>query len=695
MNISEENIADTNQKKILQRIKVTADRMMPLLASFFILLLILRLYGYFSVATSHAGFFEFIFNSLNFDFFYALTVGLVCFIPIFLIGLINRFVAQLIFVIILTLLLICELAMQQYFFQAMVPLGADFWAYSYDEIQHTVGAAGGISVGIVFLFILLVAAFIGLYIYISKLFEREKIQTGYKKIRLIIVGLAILAPFMLVIVAPIQSDYKTEIEYFQALNKMAFFIDKSLEYKTQDASIASLSAQVADAKAATGVSTTGTSANKGPIYIDPANYPFLKKSNDSDVLGQFFNKGNTKPNIVIILVESLGRAYSGPDAYLTSFTPFLDSLGAHSLYWSNFLSTGGRTFAVLPSTLGSLPFAEKGFLDLGDAMPDHITLASILEKDGYNANFYYGGDSHFDNMSIFMQKNGITIHDIKGFDDSYLKLPDNGSSPSWGYEDRSLFKYYLAHLPNDNTPRLDVLLTVANHSPFIVHNQDYYLNLVEQKLNTMTFTSEHPRDDYEQYKMKYSTIMYTDNSIRYFIDEYAKKPSFKNTIFIITGDHRMPEIPIATMIDRFHVPLIIYSPMLKKGERFKGVSAQFDITPTLLSYLAKNYGLKTPSVVPWVGGLLDIDPDFRCIKSYPLMRNKNQLVDYLDGEYFMAENQLFKLSNNMEIDPIDDPGIANQITAKFDLYKLNNKKACSENKIIPDSIKNNWEYKSK
>src|SRR6185312_3601005 len=353
------------------------------------------------------------------------------------------------------------------------------------------------------------------------------------------------------------------------------------------------------------------------------------------------------------------------------FTPFLDSLGAHSLYWSNFVSTGGRTFAVLPSMLGSLPFAEKGFLEQGDAMPDHITLASILEKNGYSTNFYYGGDEHFDNMDVFMKRNGVTIHDIKSFDNSYLLLPSEGSNPSWGYEDRELFRHYLATLPDDNKPRLDILLTVANHSPFLIHNQNYYLNLFEAKLNTMQFTSDHPRDDYEQYKMKYSCIMYTDNSIRYFINEYSKKPSFKNTIFIITGDHRMPEIPIATLIDRFHVPLIIYSPMLKKGVRFKGVSAQFDVTPTLLSYLAKNYGLKTPSVVSWVGDLLDTYPDFRCIKSYPLMRNKNELLDYLDGEYFMAENQLFKLSNNMGIDAIDDPTKASLIKAKFDLYKIN------------------------
>ncbi len=329
MNTPEGKIADTNHKKIVQRMGATTDRMIPSLIAFFIILFILRLYEYFSVTNSHAGFFEFIFNSLNFDLFYTLTVGLICFIPIVLLGLINRFVAQITLIIILLVLLVCELGMQQYFFQAMVPLGADFWAYSYDEMQHTVGASGGISIGTIFLFIILLGAFIGLSIFISKLSEREKFQIGYKKLHLFIIGLAIVSPFVLIIVTPAESEYKAEIEYFQAVNKMAYFIDKSLEHHNQNANVAALSTQTIATSTALKTSSVGPSANTGPVYIDPANYPFLRKKNDSDVLGQLFNKPGPKPNIVIILVESLGRAYSGPDAYLGSFTPFLDSLGLH------------------------------------------------------------------------------------------------------------------------------------------------------------------------------------------------------------------------------------------------------------------------------------------------------------------------------------------------------------------------------
>jgi len=56
----------------------------------------------------------------------------------------------------------------------------------------------------------------------------------------------------------------------------------------------------------------------------------------------------------------------GEGAEYGGFTPYLDSLTTKSLYWENFLSNTGRTFGVLPSLLGSLPFGKSGFMELED-----------------------------------------------------------------------------------------------------------------------------------------------------------------------------------------------------------------------------------------------------------------------------------------------------------------------------------------
>jgi phosphoglycerol transferase MdoB-like AlkP superfamily enzyme len=67
------------------------------------------------------------------------------------------------------------------------------------------------------------------------------------------------------------------------------------------------------------------------------------------------------PNLVFIIVEGLGRNFSGPGARLGSFTPFLDELAGRSLYFENFLSGQGRTFGVLTTVFGSLPFGETAW----------------------------------------------------------------------------------------------------------------------------------------------------------------------------------------------------------------------------------------------------------------------------------------------------------------------------------------------
>ena len=45
---------------------------------------------------------------------------------------------------------------------------------------------------------------------------------------------------------------------------------------------------------------------------------------------------------------------------------------------------------------------------------------------------------------------------------------------------------------------------------------------------------------------------------------YAKRPEYNNTIFIITGDHRLIPIVQKDKLCRFHVAVFNFSPMLKK-----------------------------------------------------------------------------------------------------------------------------------
>ncbi len=180
--------------------------------------------------------------------------------------------------------------------------------------------------------------------------------------------------------------------------------------------------------------------------------------------------------------------------------------------------------------------------------------------------------------------------------------------------------------------------------------------------------------------------MYADESIKSFFQVYQQRTDFAHTIFIITGDHRMPEIPIEDKLDRYHVPLIIYSPLLKKSEVFTSISTHFDITPTLIKLLQKQYRLALPDTVAWMGSGLDTATAFRNIHHYPLMQTKTDLVDFISNNYLENLEHLYYISPNLSIEEIKKDTLFSEINNRFNQFKLKNNQFSKELKLLPDSM---------
>ena len=73
--------------------------------------------------------------------------------------------------------------------------------------------------------------------------------------------------------------------------------------------------------------------------------------------------------------------------------------------------------------------------------------------------------------------------------------------------------------------------------------------------------------------------------------------------------------------------------------------------------------------------------------SVPFIRTKNEIIDYIDRDYFIVNDQLFKVSENMGLDKITDQKKITEIQRKFEKFKTDNLNACLNNKLIPDSLK--------
>jgi len=559
------------------------------------------------------------------------------------------------------------LILVNYFFVARVPLGADLFGYSMADILYTVRAGYRFSALSVLSCIIPLAVFWAALRYFN----------NHVILKPAVVFITLVAGAVVSIyggsVLPARNAFKSEFAYDVAVNKVDFFVEDSFAYFVphehatyQTWAMPHLTPQVAGFK-----------------YLDPE-YPFLRIDETPDVLGEYFDiDPASPPNIVFIAVEGLGRAFSGPHAYLGSFTPFLDELAGKSLYWENFLAAQGRTFASLPSILGSLPFGAKGFNDLGPRMPKHLTLLSILKRNGYRTRFYCGNGLDFDNQRAFLERQNIDVMvGIDDYDTSYYRLP----GAYWGYADREVLQKALATEQSDpRTPYVDYVQTVSMHTPYTVPGQQEYLRLFEERMNQLDFPDAE-KEKHRQYQNIYSTILYTDAALRHYFEAQAKLPTYKNTIFIITGDHRLPEIPMSTKIDRYHVPLIVYSPRLKRAVQIKSISSQLDITPSLLVFLKHNYRIKVPDKVTWVGSGLDMDSSFRNMHHYPMKHTINNLTDYISGMYFLNDNTLFSIGKDMDLEPIRNDGKLNELRMEFDGYKSMNDRFRRELKLMPESV---------
>jgi uncharacterized sulfatase len=644
----------------------------PLLISWTVVLLLMRIGEWLINGFVHQfPVKSFLFLSIAFlsDLIFVCKAGLVLFIVFVLLNLISFKVARITFIIIVTLLSLGYFALMQYFNSTLVLLGSDLYGYSVKDIQQTVGASGGLNIVTILLLLSVIACVIA-----SSHFLSKKIKPG-QKFSMALTAAIIVAGFFSFKSFFVNPSLGKEYDNNLTKNKIDYFLSSSwIHFFPEEHDVDIYADNYLD--------------NSTPMfrYVDENNFPFLRSDSTADVLSPFLNKPATAPNIVIILVEGLGRAFTNEGAYLGNFTPFLDSLSKQSLYWKNFMSGGGRTFAVLPTILGSLPFGQTGFNEMANK-PKHLSLPAILKKNGYYTSFFYAGDASFDNMNQFMNLQGVDAINDKGtFPAGYQQLPANNGF-SWGYGDKELFRYFLDKKDkfNNDKPSLNVLLTVSTHSPFLIPDQAAYDQRFEQRMNDLHFNDDQKKD-HRAYSKQYTTILYADDALKSFFAQYSKRHDYNNTIFLITGDHRMPEIPMATKLDRYHVPLIVYSPLLKRHAAFESISTHFDITPSLLAYMKTNFSIQEPQQSAWIGSGLDTTRVFQNTHAVALKQTKTDLVDFIMGDYHLNGDDLFKMNQSMDEEKVNDPAMKEKLQAAFVRFQQKNNELIKGSALMPDSL---------
>lgn len=268
-------------------------------------------------------------------------------------------------------------------------------------------------------------------------------------------------------------------------------------------------------------------------------------------------------NLVIVLEESLGAQFIGSLGGLP-LSPHYDRLSQQGWAFTKLYATGTRSVRGIEATIaGFMPTPAQAVVKRPHSQQGFFTLAQVLRKHGYDATFYYGGESHFDNMRGFFLGNGFN----RAIDQR--NYPSPAFQGSWGVSDEDLFlraDEEFRRLHAQGTPFFGYVFTSSNHEPF-----EYPEGRIEQY--------EEPR------QTRNNAAKYADHALGLFFERAMASPYWRDTVFLIVADHDSRVVGRDLVpIDNFHIPGLILGESIAHRQDERTVS-QVDLPVTLLSLI--------------------------------------------------------------------------------------------------------------
>ena len=284
----------------------------------------------------------------------------------------------------------------------------------------------------------------------------------------------------------------------------------------------------------------------------------VKKGSPEKVLN------TSKPDIIIIVLESFSGYLIGPLGGDSLVTPNINRYAREGILFTNFYASGTRTDKAIPAILDGYPAQPAQSIIKEPKKSQSLpSLVKILNDHGYHSSFWYGGEINFANFNSFVIGSGF--HEIitkSNFD------PANYNS-KWGVHDHILFQTLKDSMKSIKEPFLKVVLTLSSHEPFDVPMDPVFKG----------------SDDMTKYK---NSVYYTDKTLGSFLDWAKSTDWWKNALIMMVADHcaRVYSDMPNYKQNVFKIPMLwVGGALSKSGMRVLKLGSQVDIPITLLDQL--------------------------------------------------------------------------------------------------------------
>jgi hypothetical protein len=287
--------------------------------------------------------------------------------------------------------------------------------------------------------------------------------------------------------------------------------------------------------------------------------------------------GGRQPNVIFVMLESLGTSAVGAYGNPLNPTPNLDRLAKQSWFFRHFyVPVTGTAKTVWASITGTPDVSRQETATRNPLITKQHSLINAFE--GYEKLYMIGGNSGWANMNALIRQ---SIDDVKLYEETDWTSP---MVDVWGISDLDLFKEsdrILRALPQDQ-PFFAYIQTAGNHRPFTIPKQNDGFEALDLPLEDVQNAGSRSLS-------QYNAVRLLDFNIGRLMEIAKEGGYYDNTIFVLFGDHntrisQIPHMPPAFEklgLESNHVPMLIHAPGLIGSKVFEQAVGLADLLPTV------------------------------------------------------------------------------------------------------------------
>jgi hypothetical protein len=358
-----------------------------------------------------------------------------------------------------------------------------------------------------------------------------------------------------------------------------------------------------------------------------------------------------RPNVIFIMLESLGTTAVGAYGNPLNPTPNLDRMAAESwFFWHFYVPVTGTAKTVWASITGIPDVSRSETATRNPLITNQHTLINVLE--GYNKIYTIGGSSGWANMNGLIRQ---SIDGVKLYEEGFWQAKD---ADVWGISDLDLFKEtdtLLRQLPSDE-PFFAYIQTAGNHRPFTIPPENDGFEVLEPSLEAVQAAGSRT-------VAQYNAARLLDFNLGRLMEMAKESGYFDNTIFVMFGDHNTRIANIDYMKPAFaqlglesnNTPLLIYAPGLLPPREFDEAVGLADLLPTIAGLVGYEYDTSTMG-----RDLLQPAPEGERVVPLVLREGTFPLIGAVSKDYLLqmnydgSEPSLHDLQSDTPLDNVAD-----------------------------------------